>query len=119
MIKENEAWALLAEALAEHPHVTVADLQAELGGGNAFLWLGRHSAVFTRINDGVCEMGPVGGDVAEMLKEALPRIEAFARETGCSEMFVQAGRQAWSRALRPYGYEEAAVILRKRLGSLQ
>lgn len=105
-----------AEALDGHPFVNVDDLFAELDRGEAVWWRGERSDVFVRIDRGVCEMGPVAGELDEMLGKALPEIEEWARQNGCTEMHVQAGREGWERALAPHGYECAAVILRKRLG---
>lgn len=116
----ERAWAGWTEALDGHPFVTVSDLFAELAQGfskgqGARWWPGEHSDVFTRIDRGVLEIGPVAGDADEMLNIILPQIEDWARAEGCAEVHVQAGRSGWSRVLKPLGYAEAAVILRKKL----
>lgn len=115
----RRAWRGWTLALEGHPFVSVADLFGEIERGEAQWWRGALSDVFSRISPGaagpVLELGPVSGDVAEMIADLLPRVEAFGRSRGCVEIFIQGGRQAWSRALRPHGFEEAAVILRKAL----
>ena len=112
----ERAWAGWTEALDGHPFVTVSDLFAELANGTgARWWRGERSDVFTRIDRGVLEIGPVAGDADEMLNIILPQIEDWARAEGCAEVHVQAGRSGWSRVLKPLGYAEAAVILRKKL----
>lgn len=103
------------QALEGHPFVSVDDLEADVLNGRAYVWSGDRSDVFTRIENGVCEMGPVAGDLEEMMERALPDIERWARDNQCREMFVQAGRSGWVRELAPHGYELAAVILRKKL----
>lgn len=110
--RAREGWA---KALEGHPFVTVDDLFAELDRGEALWWRGENSDVFVRVTEGVCEMGPVAGDLDEMMANALPEIEEWARQNGCMEMHVQAGREGWERMLAPHGYEFGAVILRKKL----
>ena len=104
-----------AEALDGHPFNTVDGLEAEVDRGSAVVWSGNASDVFVRIDRGVCEAGPAAGDMGEILSWARPEIEAWAAEIGCTEIHIQAGRVGWAKALAPYGYEVAAVILRKKL----
>ena len=111
----SDPWAFIAEALVDHPLVTVEDLQAEVDAGAATLWTGERSAVFTRITGSVCECAPAGGDLAEILGPGREAIEAWAQERGCTQILIQAGRDGWARALAPYGYEQVAVVLRKTL----
>lgn len=102
-----------AKALEGHPFVSVDDLISEIEQGAAVCISGERSDVFARIDRGVLEMGPVAGDLRELL-EMLPRIEAWARANGATEVHVQAGRGEWEHVLSPRGYEVAAVILRKK-----
>lgn len=108
-------WELIAKAIEDHPLVTVQELYEQVARGEAVMWTGERSAVLARITDGVCEIAPAGGDIEEILADARPVLEEWARENGCTEIHIQAGRRGWARVLAPYGYEEAAVILRKRL----
>lgn len=104
-----------AKALEGHPFVTVEDLEEQERLGRAFVWSGEPGDVFVRITDGVCEMGPVAGDADELIAQALPQIEAWARQNNCTQMHAQAGRQGWEPKLKPHGYSVAAVIFRKDL----
>lgn len=103
------------QALEGHPFVSVDDLEGDIAKGVGYVWSGAESDVFVRITDNVCEMGPVAGELGEMIEQALPAIEAWARENACGESHIQAGRLGWARILEPHGYELCAVILRKRL----
>lgn len=118
----EDALSLLAEALADpRPITTVADLDLELRTSPAAtLWTGERSVVFLRIED--CENGervlnaaPAAGDLREILEHGTADVETYARETGCTQILIQAGREGWERALKPYGYEQVAIILRKVL----
>lgn len=110
--RAHDGWAL---ALQDHPLVNADDLIGEVMRDEAQLWRSENADVFTRIEGGVLSMGPFAGDVEEGLRELLPKIERWAAAAGCTDILIQAGRQGFSRLLRRYGYEEAAVILRKKL----
>jgi len=109
--RARQGWA---EALEGHPFINADALIAECERGEAVCWSGAHSDVFTRIDSGVLEIGPVAGDLREMLG-MLPRIEAWARTAGATQVHIQAGRAEWEHVLSPLGYAVAAVILRKTL----
>lgn len=118
----DEALELLRAALAEdRPLVRLEDLRAQLEANEAVLWIGAKSAVFTQCTaypmtaEFVCEAGPAGGDLNEITQHMLPQIEAWARQAGCTQAEVRAGRKGWARALRDQGYEECQIILRKLL----
>lgn len=108
--RAREGWS---KALEGHPFVAVDDLIAEIERGEARCFSGDYSDVFARIDRGVLELGPVSGDLHEMLC-MLPGIEWWARMNGATEVHIQAGRTGWSDVLAPHGYEVAAVILRKK-----
>lgn len=116
LARAREGWA---EALKDHPFVCVDDLLGELERNEAQWWPESRSDVFTRVHsNGVLEMGPVSGSLVEMLSVTLPKIITWARHTTnpkVTEIFVQAGRTGWERALKEQGFEVAAIILRKRL----
>jgi len=117
MMNQEAAWRGFGEAIADHPFVTLDDLANEVLSGQASVVYGERSAVFVRWDTDalVAECGPAAGDVEEILRDLRPVIEEEADRLGLREIHIQAGRVGWSRALRPYGYEEAAVILRKKL----
>lgn len=108
--RARQGWAV---ALDGHPFVSVDDLIGEIERGEAHCISGARSDVFVRIDRGVLEMGPVAGDLKEMLA-MLPHIELWAQANGATEAHVQAGREEWEPVLAPHGYEVAAVILRKK-----
>lgn len=108
--RARNGWAV---ALDGHPFVNADDLVSEIERGDAHCFSGDASDVFVRLDRGVLEMGPVHGDLKEMLG-MLPNIEAWARAHGATEAHVQAGREEWAPVLAPHGYEVAAVILRKK-----
>ena len=106
---------MLAEAIEGHPFVTVEDLRRDVDEGRAAVWRGERSAVFVRKDGPICEVAPAAGDLAEIIEVGRPAIEAWAFENECTAIHIQAGRAGWVRALAPYGYEEVAVILRKKM----
>lgn len=110
-----DPWPLFEAALEGHPFVTVDSLKADLAAGRGAVWRGERSAVFVSKDGAVCEAAPAGGDLSEIIECGRPEIEAWARANDCTEMHIQAGREGWARALAPFGYEVAAVILRKKL----
>lgn len=118
----TEALTKLGEALADpHPTLTVADLDLELRTSPAAtLWTTDNSVVFLRLEsyeNGVRALwaAPAAGDLEEILEHGTHAVEETARENGCSQVLIQAGRKGWARALKAQGYEEVAVVLRKVL----
>ena len=115
-----EVWEGFAKALEGHPWVSVDDLARELNAGEATICKGERSAVFVRLSlSPVLECGPACGDIDEVTGPLRAEIEHFAAQHGFTEIHIQAGRQGFARKLRPHGYEEAAVILRKRINGTQ
>ena len=116
-MNQQEAWEGFAKAIEGNPFVTLAELMSDVDEGRATVFSGAKAAVLVRwdFECGVAHCGPETGDPDEVIYELRPLIEQVCSEVGIKEMHIQAGRQAWSRLLREYGYEEAAVILRKVL----
>jgi hypothetical protein len=56
----------------------------------------------------------LGGDFEEVFSEFSDMIEEFARQHGCTKLFVN-GRKGWERRLKPHGYDLTAVILTKEI----
>ena len=115
------ALELLRPALdAERPLLRVEDIEQQLAENRGVLWMGERSAVFTSVtaypfvNEIVAEAGPASGSLLEILA-MLPRIEMWARDAGCTQAMVIAGRKGWERALSPYGYEHYSSTFRKIL----
>ena len=118
----DEALNLLASTFTEErPTASMADLRAELlTSPDAFVWRGERSAVFLRLEETstgerVCVAAPAAGDLGEILDRATADVETFARENGCTQIRIQAGREGWAKALAPFGYEMTAILLRKLL----
>lgn len=108
-------------SFGERPLLSIDDLREMLTQKPCMsnLWLGERSALFTSVADYAngercIHAGPGGGDMSELLR-AIPRIESIAREFGCTQAQVHAGRKGWACALRGWGYDEFAVTLRKVL----
>ena len=119
MVTGEEIAGWFAEALGKQPIWTVEDLAFQVTTGGAAIWKNERSALFLRIDDypngeRVIEVGPAGGDMAEII-ESVPRIEAWARERGCTQAHVWSGRKGWERALQPQGYEVISTVIRKVL----
>ena len=118
----EDALSMLGSALADpHPTLTVADLDLELRTSPAAtLWTTDKSVVFLRrevYENGVRALcaAPAAGDPQETLEHGTHAAEETARENGCTQVLIQAGRKGWARALKEQGYEEVAVVLRKVL----
>lgn len=100
--------------------LTAEDFQEQIDAGEAQLWAEDGFAImlkrvaYHRSGEVVCEAGPASGEMAALL-DAVPRMEAWARSIGCTQVHVHAGRGGWERALRDQGYEVAQIILRKVL----
>jgi len=55
-----------------------------------------------------------GAGELDAIVDAAPRLHAWARRQGCTEMLVE-GRAGWVRALKDIGYRPWSVTLRKSL----
>lgn len=111
------AWEGFAKAIEGHPFTTIEELKCDVDEGRATVVMGENSAVVIRWHFavGVAECAPATGDPDEIVRDLRPVIEETCADYGISEIYIQAGRGAWSRLLRKHGYEEVAVILRKVL----
>lgn len=114
MIPER-ARAGFAEALDGHPWNSVDTLCDEIAAGHGLVWSGERADVYVRFSPPAIEIGPACGDMDEIVHVFRPLIETYAAQHGFSELHIQAGRSGWTRALKPFGYDEAAVILRKHI----
>jgi len=118
----DDAVSMLSETLSVEPQsdVGVSDLHQELNSPDAYIWQGERSCILVRIRDcstgeRVCDASPAAGDLSEILEKATDAIEHFARVHNCTQIQVRAGRDGWERALKAYGYERTAIVLRKLL----
>lgn len=117
----EQALTMLAEALADpHPTMTVADIDRDLRAGAGTLWHTDKSVIFLRVEqyengERTLWAAPAAGDLQEILEQGTADVEQLARDNGCTQVLIQAGRDGWERALEPYGYAPVAIILRKVL----
>lgn len=115
------ALELLRPALdKERPLLRVEDLRLILAKNEGVLWMGERSAIFTQctayplVAEFVCEAGPAAGDLKE-IEAMIPGIEANARQWGCTQAMVYAGRSGWRRTMQAHGYEHFQTVWRKIL----
>lgn len=120
VISTEAGWDLIARALdEERPLIDTEDFRRRVESDEAAnLWLGERSAVFTAIVDyptrgeRVLEVGPAGGDLEEIIA-AFPVFDAVAREAGCTQAHLSAGRAGIARVFRKFGFEDYAHVSRK------
>lgn len=114
MLSLSEIRDGFAQAIGDHPFITVDSLLGEVERGEAYVWVGDRAAVFWRSHEGrVIECGPMTGDPDEVMTVFCPMLDQWASEHGFKECYIQAGRRAWVRKLKPFGFAEDSVILRK------
>lgn len=87
-------------------------------GGRAQLWVSPGCAVVTVIENDPCErrllVWLAGGDLDELTKRMLPRVEDWGRTHGCRRLLV-IGRPGWERAMKPHGFAPLARVIAKEL----
>lgn len=111
--------ALLERSLGERPLVTMDDIERALQSGRGHVLTTAHSAIFVTVDyhqyagERVANVGPAHGDLEEIIA-ALPHLESWARDEGCTQAHVH-GRRGWARALKTHGYDEYQTITRKLL----
>lgn len=99
-------WIEAAVAYCGGTH-DIDDVLADIAAGEAQFWPGRNAAVVTQI--GVypkftgLHLWLCGGNLAELVEEMRPAIEAWGAAQGCVR-FTTAGRQGWQRVMKKYGY---------------
>ena len=118
MIPDRVREGLSAALEDDRPLLRPEDFEQMLESGNAQLWTGEKSWIFTRITpyasgEIVLDGGPAGGDLAEIL-QGIDHIEARAREAGVTQIHITSSR-AWSRILKSRGYAEMFTVTRKTL----
>lgn len=107
----------LIPAIERDRETTPDELLSEVLSGRAQLWPGDRSCIVTQ-----CFLGPDGGTIhawlgGGKLSEMMalrPGIEAWGRAMGCTVATIE-GRKGWERLYRPFGYQMADGVLRKRL----
>lgn len=121
-MKYEDALPLLGTAITDpHPTLTIADIDLELRTNPAAtLWHTDESVMFLRVEDyengeRVLSVGPAAGKLKEILGHGVADVEALARDNDCGQVMIHAGRPEWASALKEYGYEQVAIVLRKVL----
>lgn len=111
-----EAW--LAAALEHSFGYEIEDVRAEIVAGEAQFWPGRNAAIVTQVwtfpRAKAVNFWLAGGDLAELVDEMRPCVEAWARAMGCTNTII-AGRAGWARALKDEGYRPIWTALGKEL----
>jgi|JI9StandDraft_1071089.scaffolds.fasta_scaffold154827_3 hypothetical protein len=103
----------------KRPLWTLEAVKAEIDSGNAYLWMFPNCCFVTTITppysngERVIDAWLGGGDMNEMLQKT-PELEAWGRSVGCTQAHVM-GREGWTRALAPLGYERYCTTVRKML----
>jgi len=97
---------------------SLADVARLVAADEARLWVGKHSALVTEINNfpraRVLSLWLAGGDLNELTNDLRPAAEAWGFAQGCTRSAIL-GRDGWVRALRGSGYEPAARLVMKDL----
>ncbi len=107
----------IAEGLGDSL-LKIADIEAQLGKGDAILWPGAKCAIVSEFvtypsGERASQVMSAGGDLDEILS-MVPGMEAFARLNGCSTSLVE-GRRGWERVLKAADYQFLSITLRKQL----
>lgn len=106
------------EVMDERYH-TLAWLDQQVLDGKVQFWRSANAGCITEIREyptGNTDLHALigAGDLEEIITEIFPRAEAWGKARGCIAAQVES-RPAWSRALKPHGYETSQVIVRKEL----
>ena len=112
-VARERARAGWTKAIDDAYYGSVDECFAAVDRGEA-CWLSTgKSDVFARMEGEALSIGPACGDL-EDLPQIMSAMERYARHCGASQIYLT-GRPGWVRALKPYGYEFSAAIVRKKL----
>jgi len=112
---------LIRRAMARGRMGRFADVEADVRGANAYLWLAVEdgavlAAAVTKVTqeDGgrLCTIVACGGRDWKKFGRLIAGLEAYARAEGCAAIEI-CGRPGWRRRLPDYRL--AKVVIRKRL----
>jgi hypothetical protein len=92
------------------------DVRRMILSGDAQLWSTENGCIVTCFStfpaSKMLQLWLLGGDFEEIYAEQSAKIEAYAKQHGCDQLFVN-GRKGWERRLKDRGYKYAATILTK------
>lgn len=110
-------WRPRIAAACDGSHHTIDSIEANLVAGRAHLLTLPDCCFVVELADypaaRSCQVMWAAGGLAAIV-EATPRLHAWAKAQGCTEMLVE-GRGGWTRALKDIGYRPWSVTLRKAL----
>lgn len=113
-------WALWRDRIAkaaDGSHHTIESIETSLVDGRARLLTMPDCCFVVELADypsaRACQVMWAAGTL-EAILAATPRLHAWARAQGCTEMLVE-GRSGWARTLKDIGYRPWSVTLRKAL----
>ena len=96
----------------------IGDVENAIEAGDALFWPGQACAIVTQFwtmpRARVLNFWLAGGDLTELVEVLRPRIEAFARDNGCTAVVI-AGRKGWQRVLAPHGHKPLWTAYMKEL----
>jgi hypothetical protein len=94
------------------------DVKDMIMRGDAHLWSTENGCCITCFSTfpatKMLQLWLLGGDFEEVYADCSDKIEKWARENGCDQLFVN-GRKGWERRLKDRGYTYAATILTKEI----
>lgn len=110
-------WRSRIAAACDGTHHTIGGIEEDLVAGRAHLLTMPDCCFVVELADypaaRACQVMWAAGALAAIV-EAAPRLHAWAKAQGCTEMLVE-GRGGWVRALKDIGYRPWSVTLRKAL----
>lgn len=82
--------------------------------GPGQFWATETGALITKLNSYpggaiTCETYAAAGDMASLLSELKPAIEAWAKSCGCSHCLITAGRPGWRKVHPDYAHYQTTI----------
>lgn len=113
-------WTLWRPEIAkacDGSHHSIVSIEAQIASGRAFVLADDACCYVVELVDypqeRACQITWAAGTLPQ-IKANLPKVHAWAKAQGCSEMLVE-GHAGWARALRDLEYKPWSVTLRRAL----